>query len=156
MANGPTTEQTAAVQKRLAKSAALLVLLAMLTGFLVASAMTGQIRADPGSMLAAHVNALAGAAWMVAVGWSLPMTRYSAAGRSRLAWATIGPCFANWLVTAIKAFFFVKGVAVSDSTANNVIFAVLGGSVVFPSLGAAGAWVYGLGGAGGRSDEGQP
>lgn len=148
------SDTTPRTQKLLAKSAALLVLIAMLTGFLVASAMTGQLHAEAGSLLAAHVNALAGSAWLVALGWSLPMTRFGEVGRKRMALMVIFPCFANWLVTAAKAFFFVKGVGADGNTANNVIFALLGITVVVPSVAAAGVWVYSLFGTAASNAEG--
>lgn len=133
-----------ALQLLLAKSAALLTLLAMLTGFLVASAMTGQIAADAHAMLAAHVNALAGAAWLGVLGWSLPRVQFGPAGLQRLTWATVVPAYANWLLTLVKSFLHVAGVAMTDNPSNNLMFALLGGLVVVPAVAAAGAWTWGL------------
>ncbi len=128
----------------LAKGAAVLTLLAMLTGILVAQAMTGQLKANPHALLAAHVNGITGAAWLAAIGWTLPMLRFGTAGKLRLAWLTLLATFANLFVTAGKAFFFVAGVGVDKDPANNVVFGLLGILVVGPSLVAAGAWCWAL------------
>lgn len=128
----------------LAFAAALLILIGLLTGIFVGAAMGQRIPADPHNALASHLNALLGAFWMFAVAWTLPMLSYGAVGQKRLAWAVTFPNYANWLITAIKAFLHVSGVDVSRDSANNGVFVALTLLVVLPSLGASGAWLWGF------------
>jgi hydroxylaminobenzene mutase len=132
--------------RRLVRHAALLMVVSLLTGVLVSAAMTGKIPADPHAMLASHLNALLGCFWMVAVAWSLPMTRLSPDGRARLAAAVTTANVANWLLTLLKAFLKVSGVDLIGEPANDAVFGALTLFVVLPSLGAAGAWAWSLGG----------
>ena len=67
-------------------------------------------------------------------------------GRKRLVLLTAIPAYANWLVTTVKSFFHVSGVAPDHDRANDAIFAALGVFVVLPSFIAAIAWAYGLSG----------
>jgi hydroxylaminobenzene mutase len=131
----------------LVRSAAILMLVGLLTGVLVSAAMTGKIPADPHAMLASHLNALLGALWMVAVAWSLPLTRLGERGRARLAWGVSAANYANWFITLVKAFLKVSGVDVIGEPVNDAVFGALTLSVVLPSLAVAGAWVWGLSGA---------
>jgi (hydroxyamino)benzene mutase len=128
----------------LAKSAAWLILLGLLTGGLVAAAETGQLPADAHAAIASHLNALLGGLWMLAVAWTMPMLRYGRRGQKRLAWALIAANFGNWLITAVKAFFHVAGVSPGGSAANDAIFAALTFVVVLPALAAAAAWAFGF------------
>jgi hydroxylaminobenzene mutase len=120
------------------------MLLGLLTGGYVSSAMTGKIPADPHMALAAHLNALMGTFFLLGVAWTLPMLRYGAVGQQRLAWLVIVANFANWAVTGVKALLRVKGVDFMGEPANDAIFLTLTATVVLPSLAAAGAWVYGF------------
>lgn len=133
--------------KLLARNAAVLLLLGLLTGGFVSAAMTGQVAADPGAALASHLNALMGALWMVAVAATMQWLRYGPKGLSVLAWLTTAPNFANWLVTAVKAFLSVKGISATGEPKNDLIFGLLTALVVLPSIAAAGMWVYGFFGA---------
>jgi hydroxylaminobenzene mutase len=90
------------------------------------------------------LNALLGAFWIFAVGWTLPMLRYGPTGQRRLAYGVILPNYANWLVTCVKAALHVAGIDVSADPANNAIFGMLTGLVVLPSVAAAVAWLWGL------------
>ena len=130
----------------LVRSAAVLMLVGLLTGVLVSAAMTGKIPADPHAMLASHLNALLGALWMVAVAWSLPMTRLGERGRARLAWGVTAANYANWIITLVKAFLKVSGVDVVGEPVNDAVFSALTLSVVLPSLAVAAVWVWGLSG----------
>lgn len=134
------------MSRPLAFRAALLLLLGLLTGVLVAAAFTGKIPADGKTLLASHLSALMGSFWMVGVAWSLPMTRFGATGRERLAWAVTLANYSNWLITLIKAFLRVSGLDYTGEPRNDLIFGLLTLLVVLPSFGAAGAWVYGLSG----------
>lgn len=124
--------------------AAQLIVLGLLTGGLVAAAMSGQIDADPHTVLASHLNALLGAFWVLGVAWSLPQVNLSALGLRWMCWCLVGAQYANWGVTAVKAFLRVAGVGLTTDASNNLIFAILNALVVLPSLAAAVLWLLGL------------
>lgn len=126
--------------------AAVLMVLAFPTGVLVSGAMTDKIPADPHMMLASHLNAILGALWMVAVAWSLPMTRLGPEGRARLVTGVTIANYSNWLITLIKAFLKVSGVDYIGEPLNDMVFAGLTLFVVLPSFVVAGAWAWSLGG----------
>ncbi|MBS2029966.1 MAG: hypothetical protein JST54_18845 [Deltaproteobacteria bacterium] len=128
----------------LVQAAAWLMVIGLATGGLASSAMTGQLPADPHAALASHLNGLLGALWMVAVSWSMPMLRYGPVGQRRLALGLIVANYANWLVTAVKAFLHVAGVGPSADLANNAVFGALTVFVVTPALASALAWALGF------------
>lgn len=128
----------------MAHAAAWLMLVGLLTGGYVSSAMTGKVPADPQMALAAHLNALMGCFFLLGVAWTLPMLRYGAVGQRRLAWAFILANFSNWAVTCVKAWLRVSGVDFIGQPMNDTVFGVLTLTVVLPSLGATAAWVYGF------------
>ncbi len=144
-APAPTTSPAPLPAARLmAHASAWLMLLGLLTGGYVSSAMTGKIPADPHMALAAHLNALLGTFFLLGVAWTLPMLRFGPVGQQRLAWLVIVANFANWAVTGVKALLHVKGVDFIGEPANDAIFLTLTATVVVPALAAAGAWVYGF------------
>ncbi len=128
----------------LTRNAAILLAFGMLTGIFVSAAMTGKVPADAHAALASHLNALLGCFWMVGVAYSMPMLRYGETGLNRLVWITTLPNFANWIVTALKAFLKVSGVDFVGEGKNDLVFGLLTALVVIPSFVAAGAWVYGF------------
>jgi len=128
----------------LARASAWLVVVGLLTGAPVAWAMVGKIHADAHALLASHLNALLGAFWMLGVGWTLPMLRYGAVGQRRLAWALVVATWANWIITAVKAFLHVAGVDPSGDPKNDAVFGALAVLVILPSLGAAVGWAIGF------------
>ncbi len=130
--------------RQLTLNAAVLLALGMLTGVFVAAAMTGKVDADPHAALASHLNCLLGCFWMVSVAYSMPMLRYGPKGQARLLWVTTVPNYANWIITALKAFLKVAGVDANGNGKNDFVFALLTAFVVIPSFTAAGAWVYGF------------
>ncbi len=142
--NAAPQDGVGSLQRRAAKAAALLMLLAMLVGLVVALAMTGKLDADPHALLAAHVNAITGSAWLAIYGWSLPWVQYNHVGQARILALTVLATYSNWLVTAAKAFWRVAGVGVDANPANNVVFGLLGVLVVGPALVATSAWAYGV------------
>jgi hydroxylaminobenzene mutase len=131
-------------QRFLAPAGAWLLLLGLFTGGFAAAAMTGQLPADGHAALASHLNALLGSFWIFAVAWTLPMLGYGPVGQKRLAWLVVVPNFGNWLVTAIKAFVGVGGLALDRNPANNAVFVALNVVVVLPSLAAGVAWAWGF------------
>lgn len=132
------------MQRNTAAAGAVLLVLAYLTGVLAASAMTHSVDADGRELVAAHLVATLGCLWLIALAFTLPMTRYSERGQRRLVWITAVPAYANWIVTVVKSFFHVLGVGLNGDRANDTVFAVLGAVVVIPSFVAAIAWAYGL------------
>ena len=130
--------------RTLTRNAAILLCAGMATGALVSFSMTGKIPADPHMMLASHLNAILGCLWMVAVAWSLPLTRLGEVGRRRLALAVTVANTSNWLITLIKAFLKVSGVDFIGEAANDAVFVALTLFVVLPSFAAAGAWAWSL------------
>jgi hydroxylaminobenzene mutase len=132
------------LQRKTAAAGAGLLVLAFATGVLLAQAMTKKIDADVHEIVAAHLNAVLGCLWIIALAYTLPMLRYGAVGRRRLVYATVLPAYANWLVTAVKSFFHVTGVGLTGDAANDVVFVTLGVLVVAPSFVSAIAWTYGL------------
>jgi hydroxylaminobenzene mutase len=140
-----------ALQRKTAAAAVLLLIAAFSTGILLGAAMSGKLDADVHEIVAAHLNAFLGCLWILALAFTLPMLRYGAAGRRRLVYLTVLPAYANWIVTTLKSFMHVAGVAPDHDHANDAVFAALGIFVVLPSFAAAIAWAYGLFGA--RSNE---
>lgn len=126
------------------RQAAILITLALLTGFGVAAAMTGKVHAEPRAMLASHLNALLGAFWVLGVGLSMPWVRWGPRGRRTLARTVVGAQYANWLVTGLKSFLGVAGLEWTSNAHNNAIFGALTLGVVLPSLGASIAWIVAL------------
>jgi len=132
------------VQRLLARASAWLVVIGLLTGALVAFAMTKKIPADEHAMLASHLNALLGAFFMLGVAWSLPMVRWSERGQRRIAIALIVANYGNWIITLVKSFLHVHGVDAIGEAKNDAVFAALMVFVIIPSLVATIAWAWGL------------
>jgi hydroxylaminobenzene mutase len=139
-----SAEGTAKNQRQLALCGAVLLLIALLTGFYIAAAMGHQIDADVHATVAAHLNAFLGAFWIFAVAWTLPMLRYGPVGQRRLGLAVVVANYANWLITCAKAVLRVAGVEPGSNLANNAVFFGLTVFVVLPSLIAAVGWIAGF------------
>src|SRR5262249_40975167 len=133
----------------LARSAAILFLLAMATGAFAALALSGQVPADGHIVLGAHVSALTGTLLLLGVAYTLPMLSYGDTGRQRLAWAFIVANFANWAISTGKAFPAVHGVGFNGQAANDTVVVLLTVFVVIPSLAGAIAWILGFRNRGG-------
>ncbi len=132
------------MERTLGFSAACLTLIALLTGIYAAAAMTGHIHADGGAALASHLNALMGTFLLGVLGWTLPMLSYGEVGKRRLAIVFIVSSYANWLITAVKATLFVKGIDVQGHAANDGVFVALQIFVVLPTIAASIAWLLGF------------
>ncbi len=132
------TEQSAVQytvsQRLMARGGAILVVFALFTGIYAASAMTGKIHVDGAIALAAHITALLGAFWIFGAAWMLPMLRYEAGGQRRIAWALLVSNYGGWLITAVKAAFYVHGIDGAGPVANQVVFGALNVVVVIPAL----------------------
>ena len=139
------TDASTAIRKRLAAAGAVLFAVGMVTGLWSALALTGQVPVRiPHLALAAHLNALLGGLWLIAVAWSFEFLRYQETGLRRLAFAASVPAWANWLVTLIASFLGVQGLAYTNDARNNAVAALLQGLVVVPTLAACGFWVWGF------------
>jgi len=125
-------------------AAALLFLIAALTGLLVAAAMTGKIDANGHFMLASHLNALLGCFWLLGLAFTLKWVRLSDKSTALLLISAVVSAYANWLVTLIKAFVKVQGIDFTGEGRNDAIFITLTLLVVIPTLVSAGLWVQGL------------
>jgi hypothetical protein len=132
------------LQRKTAAAGAALLVASFGTGVLLGAAMTNKIDADVHQIVAAHLNAVLGSLWLVALAYTLPMLRFGEAGTKRLVLATVVPAYMNWLVTTIKSFLHVTGVDVTGDRWNDAVFATLGVFVVVPSFAAAIAWTWGL------------
>jgi hydroxylaminobenzene mutase len=135
------------LRRRLAWAGAWLFAIGMVTGLWAAAVLTEKVTvAIPRLALAAHLNALLGGLWLIAVASTMDMLRYGATGRLRLAWIVTIPAWGNWLITLVASVLGVTGLEYTRDTANNAIAALLHSLVVLPSLVGAGAWAWGLGG----------
>jgi hydroxylaminobenzene mutase len=134
--------------RRLALAGAWLFAVGMVTGLWAAVVLTEKITIElPRLALAAHLNALLGGLWLIAVASTLHMLRYGEIGRRRLAWVVTVPAWGNWLITLIASVLGVTGLEYTrGDPANNAVAALLHSVVVLPSLVGAAAWAWGLGG----------
>ncbi len=89
------------MQKTLARAAAWLFLLALLTGAVLPQAFNGTLDCDAHSLLASHLNALLGCFLLLGVSSTLPLLRYGPVGKRRLGWAFIVANYGNWALTAL-------------------------------------------------------
>ena len=131
-------------QKALSFSAASLMSVGMLTGILVAAAITKQVPANGHSMLAAHLNGLMGCFWLLGYAWTLPMLSYSPKMCQNIGKMINISVWANWFFTLVKAFWNVSGLEYSSDFKNNLIAGSLQLFVVLPGLIASLAWAWGL------------
>ena len=130
---------------RLARAGAWLFAVGMATGVWAALVLTETIKVTiPRLALAAHLNAILGALWLIAVSATLDRLRYGETGRRRLALGVALAAWANWLITLIASALGVRGLEYTSDPANNVITALLQAFVVLPSLVAAAAWAWGF------------
>jgi hypothetical protein len=142
------------LQRSLAACGALLFFIGLLTGVWVGAVMTQgraiflELHFTPQSerlALVAHLNALLGSFWLVAVAATIEATHYGEAGKRRLAFAVMGTCYANWSVTLLASFLDRKGLEiVKEDPRNNLVAVLLIALVVLPGLAASGAWAWGL------------
>ena len=133
------------LKRRLQQLGVILFALGMFTGIWSAAALTGKVKVGiPHLALAAHLNALFGGLWLIALAATLESLSFGDRGRRRLAFFTLIPAYGNWLVTLIASFLGVRGLEYTQDTANNVIAGALQGIVVLPTLVAVSAWVFGF------------
>jgi hydroxylaminobenzene mutase len=140
----PGTED---LRHRVASAGAWLFAIGLLTGLWAAVVLTEKVVvAIPRLALAAHLNGLLGGLWLIAVAATLDRLRYGLAGRRRLAYVVMVATWANWLITLIASGLGVRGLEYTTDARNNAIALLLQVFVVLPSLLAALAWAWGMGG----------
>ena len=133
------------IRRGLARSGATLFFIGMLTGLWSAAALTGKVQVDiPRLALAAHLAALMGGLWQIAVAWTFDFLYYDERGLRRLALLTLIPAWGNWLITLIASFLGVRGLDYSPPLSNQVVAALLQIVVVLTGLAATGLWAYGF------------
>jgi hydroxylaminobenzene mutase len=133
------------LKRKLQATGAALFGVGMFTGVFSAAALTGMVKVGiPQLALAAHINALLGGLWLIALGTTLKSLHYGDRGKRRLALLTVIPAWANWAVTLLAAFLGVRGLEYTRDTANNVVAVLLQALVVLPTLLAVSAWVWGF------------
>lgn len=142
MINQDTNQYTSII----AKSAAILFLLGLLTGIYVTVVATGQLEGDLGASLAAHLNGIIGALIILSLFLIVPTVKYGHTYKRNMILLFILSNYANWLITTIKSFLRVDGIElIEQSLANNLVHIALVVLVVIPSLVGAGMWVFGIG-----------
>jgi len=133
------------LRKQLAFAGALLFFIGMVTGLWSAAALTGKVVVGmPRMALAAHLNALLGGLWLLAVAWSFEFLHYGTRGLRRLAIGVVVPAYANWFVTLIASFLGVNGLDYKGEMRNDVIAFLLQSLVVLPTLVASAFWAFGF------------
>lgn len=133
------------IRKRLAFAGALLFFVGMLTGLWSAVALSGTVVVPlPRLALIAHLNALLGGLWLLAVAWSFEYLHYGDRALRRLAIGVGIPAWSNWLVTLFASFLGVTGLTYTGNRANDVIAFLLQALVVVPTLIACAFWVWGF------------
>ena len=139
------SKMTSLIRKHLAFAGALLFFAGMITGIWSAAALSGTVVVGmPRLALVAHLNALLGGLWLLAVAWSFEFLHYGEKGLRRLAIGVGIPAWANWLVTLFASFMGVTGLKYTGNHANDVIAFLLQALVVVPTLIACGFWVWGF------------
>lgn len=133
-----------AIKVSLLRSGAILLFGGMITGLLVAAAMTGKVGADGRMVLGAHLNAILGAFIIFGFAMSLKYMKYSETGLRRISLALVISNYANWLVTIFKAFLHVHGIDATGNGKNDLVFGLLTAFVVLPSLVGIFYWVIGF------------
>ena len=129
----------------LARAGATLFMVGMLTGLWSAAALTGKVVVDiPRLALAAHLAALLGGLWMIAVAWTFEFLRYQERGQRGLALLTAVAAWGNWLLTLGASMLGVRGLDYSGPLANQILAFLLQVVVVLPGLAGSAMWAYGF------------
>ena len=133
------------LRKRLTLAGALLFFVGMLTGLWTAAALSGTVVvAVPRMALIAHLNALLGGLWLIAVASTFDFMHYGEMGLRRLAIGVGIPAWSNWFVSLIASFLGVNGLTYTGNRPNDIIAFLLQALVVIPTLVACAFWVWGF------------
>ncbi|MEP0987136.1 hypothetical protein [Ekhidna sp.] len=132
--------------KVIARSAAVLFLLGLLTGIYVTFVATDQIDGNLGASVAAHLNGIIGALIILSLHLILRIIKFGHLYKVNMIRLFILANYSNWFLTLVKSFLDVDGLEIiQKSLANNVIHIALVMLVVIPSLVGGGMWVFGIG-----------
>lgn len=143
------------LQRSLLARGAWLFLLGLVTGVWAGAVLTegralglhlGQPQ-FPRLALAAHLNAVLGCFWIVAVALTLEHTRLAEKGKAWLARLVTLVNYGNWSITLVASFLDVRGLELMGAAKNDVVAGLLIAVVVLPAFAAAGLWAWGLSGA---------
>jgi hypothetical protein len=135
------------LRRRLLRAGAWVFAFGLLTGLWAGLVLTGKVHvAFPRLALGAHLTAMLGGLWLIALAWSLDYLRYGPRGQRRLALLIGLSVWANWALTLVASALGVRGLEYTRDPLNNVIAALLDLFVVVPALIGAFAWAWGLGG----------
>ena len=133
------------LQRKVAARAAVLMAIGMFTGIWSGLALAGKVKVDiPHLALAAHLNALFGCFWLIAIAFTLPMLSFDAKQKERLTTAALLPTYGNWLITLIASFVGERGLEFTGKVGNDVIAALLILVVVLPALAVSTLWALGF------------
>src|SRR5262245_65724834 len=134
-----------ALPRRLAQAGAWLFAAGMLTGLWAAVVLTGRVVVPiPRLALAAHLHAILGGLWLIAVAWTCPFLSYGDRGLRRLAVLVVVPAWANWLITLVASILGVRGLDYTGKATNDAVALLLQLFVVLPSLIGAVVWASGF------------
>src|SRR2546430_658100 len=112
----------AVVGKRLAGAGAALFAIGIVTGVRLSISMTDHEAPVVQHMVqSAHLNALLGGLWLVAVAATFPWMRYEPRGLRRLAIGVAVPAWSNWLISLAASALGVYGLEHTADRANNTI-----------------------------------
>ena len=126
-------------------SGAVLFSIGLLSGLWVSATFTEAVHVPiPHLALAAHLNALLGGLWLIAVGATVPQLRYEEKQVSRLFWIVSVAAWANFLITLVASYFGKTGLQTGEGVVNDAIGITLRVFVVFPSLLGGFYWVRGF------------
>lgn len=139
-----TTNKDYSVQRSLACSGSALFAIGLFTGVWTAAAFTGAVHLEfPRSALSAHLNALLGGLWLLALSYTIPFLGYNEKQLKILSLLATLPAWANWVITLAKSYLGVEGLTYTADPTNNAIAFLLQLFVVLPSLIASVYWVRG-------------
>jgi hypothetical protein len=143
------------LQRTLMRRAALLFLLAMVTGVWAAVVLTHgaaiglELDFTPKFerlVLGAHLNGVLGTFWLLGAMVTLESTRFDDRGKVRFGQITTLAAYGNWAVTLLASILDVRGLSFDGTTNNKIIAGLLQVLVVIPTFIGAALWVYGLSG----------
>jgi len=141
----PAHTHQQSIEHLLIKSAALLLLLALLTGFYISAAAMKLVDANVSMALSAHLNALLGSFWILGVAYSLKYCHLNHQQLARMSYLIIIANYSNWFITAVKAYLNVSAISwIAGQWSNNLVLVGLTLLVVLPSLIGALLWVSAL------------
>lgn len=124
--------------------AAILFLLANLTGLLLIAINNDIIMADKRQMFNSHLNGLLGCFWLLGLAFSLRWVNMGGIANKLLVYTAAIAAYALWLLSLLKSILNVEGTTMGASAENDAIVIGYMILVVIPTLISACLWVTGL------------